>query len=1427
MTVTRSDGALTATWPAASDATKYHVTYSTDNRQSWSLAALNHTTNSITISGDNAKTYIVGVRAGNDGGWSGWRNSPAAGPYTPPNANPPDPVASVSLTRADGAVTADWPAASRATHYHVTYTTDNGKSWSLAALSHTTTSLTISKADNAKTYVVGVRAGNAHGWSGWVNSPAIGPYTPPPAAPTGLTSAGGDQSVTLAWSDPSDASITGYEYAVQQAGHDQGEWTGIPDSDAATMSYTASGLTNGTAYTLHLRALNAGGSGAAAQASATPKAPVIVVTAARGNDGDTAGVSWTAYAGDDFEYYRVIVCNASQYDGSSCSGTVFASTPSYDANDTGPVTVPGLNAGTGYGIILQVWRNGSALKRHATLSAPSLNVDGVDGAAAAVTLANHNGQWYYTIENDDPGPEGDGAYGAALANNGPTCTGPVNGAQATVTGSVYGSNYTLNAYTDPNCGGASIASAEFRIQSTEPPANQAGVCTYFYDRSGEGDWSGEYSLQAESDGRIYRNFTEYRFLRHVDPNDHSGPHVDAACANTSTWQRAYWQPNTSADPISIRWKTREAGYWACDHYTGVGPNPPDPNACPTVQAPLAPKVLNVTRGNGRLNLSWRAPLTRGSSLTGYQAQCSTNSGRTWVGCGGAIAASGNAGDLLTHTVGRVANSSVYTVRIRATSAAGNSQWTTSAIVAAISVSNVGQTTATITLNGYTGNWYYKADTGPDAAACKGPISGATAVDLMGLTASTPYTYRAYDDSTCISSAVGGTAKELAFASFTTIEITLTASNVTGTGATLTIANHSGDWYYQHSGQGASCQGPVAGNSQSLTTLTSGTSYTYSAYSDAGCATLLATAATFTVGQHHVSNLSSVKSGGAVTDLSHKEASAFTTGSNANGYTLTSVTLPLRKPTTADAELVITLHAMEGSAAYGTGSAPSATVLATLAGTDPTGEKWADTTYTCSGNGCSLSANTTYFLVASALRGPYAWAYTTTNPHPEHTYPANSGWDIGYSHSKAKDRSWKSFGDWHLIRIDFTTDAGGTGTAQAAPVVVATATVRGTTHPVDPAGAAAQAANIAGNAANAHDGIGRHEAATASAARSPGYVTNLASAQSGDSDVDATQRQAVAFTTGPSPGGYTLKRFTAALRKVSGNADLVLTLHDMASTTYGDDSQPAPTVLATLSGSAPASGAYTDVTYACSGAGCVLAPDTTYFVVVQSSGTGAYAWAYVASANLYTETTVPSGSGWTLGASHYAQDGEAWASFGDWHHARLDFETHPVLSVGNLAEAPHPDACFPSGDARCAVGFTTGSAAGGYTLRALTARFGDADDPDGNLGDLVVTLHADAAGLPGPALTTLNGDNPTEAGDYTYTCSGAGCALKPDTTYFVQVSATAGAYLSEAYAWSATLSDHETQVPAGNGWTLANGTAAYRSTWQAYPDVGLLAIVATR
>ena len=149
LTLTRADGTVTANWDAPAGATKYHVTYSSDNRQSWNLAALEHTTNSITFNADNSKTYVVGARAGNDNGqWSGWVNSTPAGPYTP---QPPAAPASVTLTRADGTVTASWDAVNGATKYHVTYSTNNKQSWSAPPCgANCGNNVTITGADNSQ-----------------------------------------------------------------------------------------------------------------------------------------------------------------------------------------------------------------------------------------------------------------------------------------------------------------------------------------------------------------------------------------------------------------------------------------------------------------------------------------------------------------------------------------------------------------------------------------------------------------------------------------------------------------------------------------------------------------------------------------------------------------------------------------------------------------------------------------------------------------------------------------------------------------------------------------------------------------------------------------------------------------------------------------------------------------------------------------------------------------------------------------------------------------------------------------------------------------------------------------------------------------------------------------------------------------------------
>ena len=239
ITVTRGDGTLTASWDAVSEATKYHITYSTDNRASWHAPVDGHrnwASSSITFDADNSKTYIIGVRAGNAYGWSGWNNSAPSGPHTPELAPtptstptptptptltptptstptpkptstptptptptpkpkpapthtptptpelPPAAVGAITVTRADGTITASWNAVSGATKYHITYSTDNRASWHAPVDGHRnwlSNSVTFD-ADNAKTYIIGARAGNGAGWSGWNNSAPSAPHTPEP-----------------------------------------------------------------------------------------------------------------------------------------------------------------------------------------------------------------------------------------------------------------------------------------------------------------------------------------------------------------------------------------------------------------------------------------------------------------------------------------------------------------------------------------------------------------------------------------------------------------------------------------------------------------------------------------------------------------------------------------------------------------------------------------------------------------------------------------------------------------------------------------------------------------------------------------------------------------------------------------------------------------------------------------------------------------------------------------------------------------------------------------------------------------------------------------------------------------------------------------------------------------------------------------------
>ena len=120
------------------------------------------------------------------------------------------------------------------------------------------------------------RIWNATGLSWTANTAVSLSLTLPPGAPQGLTASPDDGQATLSWivgSEGGDA-ITKHQYRQQEGSGTFGGWTDITDSAPGGVnesSYTVTGLTDGTAYTFQVRAVNGQGDGVESEeASVTP-----------------------------------------------------------------------------------------------------------------------------------------------------------------------------------------------------------------------------------------------------------------------------------------------------------------------------------------------------------------------------------------------------------------------------------------------------------------------------------------------------------------------------------------------------------------------------------------------------------------------------------------------------------------------------------------------------------------------------------------------------------------------------------------------------------------------------------------------------------------------------------------------------------------------------------------------------------------------------------------------------------------------------------------------------------------------------------------------------------------------------------------------------------------------------------------------------
>ena len=1530
LSATHNGNTVDASWDPDSNATRYHVTYSFDNKNSWIGAACgdNCTANSYTVTAaDPGKTYIVAVRAGNSHGWSGWVNSAPA----PPSTLPPAAPSTVTVTRGDGTLTVSGYAVSNATKYHITYSSDNEKSWNGPPCGDNCvgTGITISGVVNAKTYIVSVRAGNAGGWSGWVNSAPAGPLPLPPAPPAKIWVNRVCDHTMIVWWDWSDGA-TGYDL-VASIDHRQ-NWKRLM-TDKYKNGWQFSAWQKEKTFWFAVRARNAHGESAWVNSAAAPAPPCAVgnlraVTQTTfGQTGGSIAAAWDA--GKRAAGYHVNHrFNGGQWQRIASNGTGTSHT--WEVNDTGnyEVAVQSVN-----GDLMSEWRNTNS----AWLSAGS-----IVGTATTLTLSGHGGDWWLQQTAPTTG----------------TCTAGDSSFAHPVTGLAVGNSYTYTAYRDSACATA-LASANIhrRTLAVSNVTTTAATLTMAGD---PGAWHVKKTAPAP-DGNCSAAINGATYdLTSLNPGQSYTytAYDDSACTVallTVTFRTLLTVSNlgeTTHPSFSneIGYKNGNANRrWANAFTTGssVGGYTLD-----SVVFEFGPTTGSPTRVHAKIYADSSG--MPGSLVKDLGSENPTAAGNhTWTcsGNGCALASDTTYHVALEADAPTAASGHYYDWKVTAsdneTNTPGSAGWTIAAhgnykinagvwtaygneagkfqVVAitnpGLAVSNITAATATLTLSNYSGPWWLQR-TNPADAACKS-MGMTTTENLADLTVGQSYTYKAYDKSGCDS------ADEIGSVTFTTVG--LTASSVSGAdAATLTIAGYTGSWYVKQTAPApaGSCSRAIHGSSHNLTGLTTGQTYAYTAYRGSGCDSADEIASViFRVPYLSVSNLGETSYPSHLAVGEELVATAFTTGSATGGYALKSVTLSMGDPKvdvnnpSARASLIVEVRAASGSN-------PSATALTALSGANPTSA--GQHTYVCSAN-CALAADTTYFLVLSAISESIQnypnWQSTTSDA--ETADPVGNGWaiaNVGKKEASVGSGNWNDINAGRSGKFKVSANAGaGLGVTNVSPTAATlnvsnhsggwwyqgsqsnasctsvtsgatTARVTGlspttsyaytaygkagcnaadeldapvtfrTTPPTLTPGTPTVTTvtlTIDGHSGNWHYQYTSPSGGTCSPSAVVGAIANVANLSKNQSyTFSAYSDSGCATLIATAPAFTTANPALTASNVISDAATLTLTGW-VAGTGAGKDgnwhyqadaaphtacSSAQTTGAATLSG-LTVGGTYIYTAYSDSGCTDALATATAFTTtnpllsvgsVARTSAALAMAhyagnWHYQADSGPDNTCQGPVSGGTVENLTGLTADTEytyrAYDKSGCASADELETLTFTTssLTAGNMSQTDATNGCAVSGDAKCATGFTTGSATGGYLLTGVTARFNAASDADAALGDLVATLHASASNTVGDqkrpadaALATMTGSNPTSAGNHTFTCSGAGCVLAADTTYFVQLSATAGAVSDEYYDWVTTAATGQTLDPANNGWTLLDETDNYAgSSWTRQAEIGKL------
>ena len=537
----------------------------------------------------NGTAHSFRIRAVNGSGAGPESDEASATPQLAPpdkptgfRAEPGDGEVSLAWEDPDDASILAWQYKSRRSDGDYKMEWDRIPGSGAKTVEHTVTGLA-----NGTLYVFKIRAVN--GTNGAESDErSAAPRSLRPAAPTGLSAEPGDARVALAWNDPGDATITGWQYAVKTTGG-FGEWIDIPGSDAATTAHTITGLDNGALHSFKLRAVNDRGDGAeSGEVSATP----IAVPAGPTGFGAAPGDGQVVLTWDEAGNPTVIEWQFAMR--TTGAFGEWADVPDSDANTTSH-TVADLDNGTAYTFRLRaVNRSGPGAASEEATATP------VPVPARPTGFRAVQGDGQVSLSWDDPGNATVVKWQFGARRDGGAYEGwnDIPASSATTTGHTVSGLDNGVAYAfrirAVNVSGPGAASDEATATPGPVPARPTGLTAMPGDGSVALEWDNP--RDATITGWQYRIATTGDYGVWTDIGA-SGPettgYIVAGLANGTVYRFRLRAVNDS----------------------GPGAESEEAAATPA-PAPAKPTGLKATPGSGRVLLEWADP--NDPSITGWE-----------------------------------------------------------------------------------------------------------------------------------------------------------------------------------------------------------------------------------------------------------------------------------------------------------------------------------------------------------------------------------------------------------------------------------------------------------------------------------------------------------------------------------------------------------------------------------------------------------------------------------------------------------------------------------------------------------------------------------------------------------------------------------------------------------------------------------------